>query len=53
MTWARTDFTKLFNLKQEFAPYFSLISHAKVYQIHLELLSTGPFNQIDYPKLEH
>jgi hypothetical protein len=52
MTWARTDFSKIFQLKEEFAPYFSLISFAKSYQIHLELLSNGPFCHIDYPKLE-
>lgn len=52
MTWARTDFSKLFQLKEEFAPHFSLISYAKNYQIHLELLSTGPFTRIDYPRLD-
>jgi|LakMenEpi03Aug12_release.lakeMendotaPanAssembly.Ray.scaffolds.fasta_scaffold5352751_1 hypothetical protein len=52
MTWARTDFSKLFQLKEEFAPYFSLISYAKSYQVHLELLSNGPFTHIDYQKLE-
>ncbi len=52
MTWARTDFSKLFQLKEEFAPYFSLISYAKSYQVHLELLRNGPFTHIDYQKLE-
>jgi hypothetical protein len=52
MTWARTDFSKLFQLKDEFAPHFSLISYAKNYQVHLELLSTGPFSHIDFPRLD-
>lgn len=52
MNWSRTDFTKLRQLRDEFAPHFSLVSYAKGYQVHLELLSVGPFAQIEYSKLE-
>ena len=51
MNWSRTDFSKLYQLRDEFTPHFSLVSYAKGYQIHLELLSVGPFFQIDYSKL--
>jgi hypothetical protein len=52
MNWSRTDFSKLFQLREEFAPHFWLVSYAKGYQVHLELLSIGPFAQIDYSRLE-
>lgn len=52
MSWSRTDFSKLKTLESDFSPYYTLITLAKNYQLHLETLASGPFNKIDPVSLE-
>jgi hypothetical protein len=51
MSWTLTDFGKLNTIKNDFKPYFSLVTLAKHYQIHLELLANGSFSAIDHANL--
>lgn len=35
MSWSKTDFSKLKNIALDFSPYYTLITLAKNYQLHL------------------
>lgn len=52
MSWSRTDFGRLVALFSDFKPYYTLLTLAKNYQVHLEILSSGSFNKIDPVELE-
>jgi hypothetical protein len=47
MSWSRTDFGRLTTLSNDFSPYYILITLAKNFQVHLEILAAGSFSKID------
>ena len=51
LKWAKTDFEKLLDIKQEFDPYYQLITLHKNYRLNVLLLFDEPFSTLNYQAL--
>ena len=48
LKWAETNFDRLLDIKEEFDPYYKLITLHKNYRLNVLLLYDEPFSSLNY-----